>query len=103
MENLWKLIVETATRSSIQVFATTHSLDCIQGLARLLKARPDLRDDVSIQKLERSLVHSVSFDAEGILAAADLDIELRGGPPPTPPKESSCQTSPSRPVATSVP
>ena len=77
MENLWKLIVETATRSSIQVFATTHSLDCIQGLARLLKARPDLRDGVSIQKMERSLVHTVGFDAEGILAAADLDIELR--------------------------
>lgn len=62
---------------SAQVFATTHSLDCILGLARLLKARPDLRDGVSIQKIERRLAHSVSFDADGILAAADLSIELR--------------------------
>ena len=77
MENLWKLIVESATLSSTQVFATTHSLDCILGLARLLDTRPDLRDGVSIQKLERSLACSVPFDAKSILAAADLDIELR--------------------------
>ena len=77
MEGLWKLVIETAARASTQVFATTHSLDCILGLARLLKARPDLHDAVSIQKIERQLDHSVSFDAEGILAAADLGIELR--------------------------
>ena len=77
MEDLWKLVVETAVRSSIQVFATTHSLDCILGLAKLIKARPDLRDGVSIQKIERQLAHSVNFDAAGILAAADLGIELR--------------------------
>lgn len=77
MEDLWRLMVEKATRSATQVFATTHSLDCILGLAKLLEARPDLRDAVSIQKIERRLAHSVSFDAQSILAAADLDIELR--------------------------
>ena len=77
LEDLWKLILETATRYSVQVFATTHSLDCILGLARLLKGRPDLWESVSIQKIERRLTHSVSFDAEAILAAANHSIELR--------------------------
>ena len=77
MEEMWKLVVEAAARFSIQVFATTHSFDCIAGLASLLQARPDLADSVSIQKVERNLERSVAFDSDDIVAAADLDIELR--------------------------
>ena len=77
MEKMWSLVVETALTSSIQVFATTHSLDCINGLASLLSARPDLKESVSIQKTERKLKRSVAFDSEDIIAAADLRIELR--------------------------
>ena len=77
MEEMWKLVVEAAGRFSIQIFATTHSFDCIAGLASLLQARPDLADSVSIQKVERNLERSVAFDSDDIVAAAELDIELR--------------------------
>lgn len=77
MEEMWKLVVETAIRSSIQVFATTHSLDCILGLAELLRTREDLGDSVVIQKIERGINRSVSFDAEAIVTATDLGVELR--------------------------
>ena len=77
MEEMWRLVVETARRSSIQVFATSHSFDCISGLASVLKARSDLGDCVSIQKIDRKLTRSVAFDSDDILAAADLRIELR--------------------------
>ena len=77
MEAMWKLVVETAVQSSIQVFATTHSLDCIVGLASLLRAQPDLGKAVSVQKIERGLGRSSSFDAEAIIAADDLSIEMR--------------------------
>ncbi|MDE0101091.1 MAG: AAA family ATPase [Bryobacterales bacterium] len=77
MEQMWNLVIEAAAKSSIQVFATTHSLDCILGLAELLKKRPDLADSVSVQKIERQLEHSVSFGATDIVTAADLSIELR--------------------------
>ena len=77
MEEMWNLVIEAAVKSSIQVFATTHSLDCIVGLAALLKKRPDLADAVSVQKIERQLDHSVSFGAADIVTAADLNIELR--------------------------
>lgn len=77
MEEMWKLVVETATKSSIQVFATTHSLDCILGLASLLKTRHDLRDAVAIQKIERGINRSVSFDAAAIVTATNLGVELR--------------------------
>ena len=77
MEEMWNLVIEAAISSSIQVFATTHSLDCINGLATLLKKRQDLEDKVSVQKIERQLDHSVSFGVADIVTAADLSIELR--------------------------
>ena len=77
MEGLWKLVVVAAMESDIQVFATTHSRDCIVGLASVLRDRPDLADAVSVQKIERQLGHAVSFGAKDIVTAADLGIELR--------------------------
>lgn len=77
MEDMWTLVVEAALTSSIQVFSTTHSLDCINGLAALLRKRPDLADAVSIQKVERRLDRSVSLGAADIVTANDLSIELR--------------------------
>ena len=77
MEEMWRLVVETARRSSIQVFATTHSYDCVRGLASLVESQPDLAGEVSIQKIERSLKKAVSVDAQGIRVAVDQDIEVR--------------------------
>ena len=77
MEEMWRLVVETARRSSIQVFATTHSYDCIRGLASLVESRPDLAGDVSIQKIERSLKKAVRFDAADVRAAVEQNIEVR--------------------------
>ena len=77
MEDMWKLVIETAVKSPIQVFATTHSLDCVLGLASLLKANPGFRDAVAIQKIERGIDRSVGFDGEAIVTGVDLGVELR--------------------------
>ena len=77
MEEMWQLVVETARRSSIQVFATTHSYDCIRGLASLVESRPDLAGDVSVQKIERILDKAVGFDAADVRAAVEQNIEVR--------------------------
>ena len=77
MEDMWKLVVKTARESSIQVFATTHSYDCIRGLASLIESEPDLAPDISIQKIETSLEKAVSLDAEKIQVAISQDIEVR--------------------------
>lgn len=76
MEDMWRLVVEAARKSSVQVFATTHSYDCIRGLASLVRSRPEFAPDVSIQKIG-SLDGAVSLDAEQILVAVDQDIEVR--------------------------
>ena len=77
MEEMWKLVVSTAEQSNVQVFATTHSYDCIQGLAALVESNPGLASEVSVQKIEPSLAEAVSLDAEQIRIAVRQDIEVR--------------------------
>ena len=77
MGDMWRLVVDTARKSSVQVFATTHSLDCIRGLASLVESCPDLASDVSIHKIERLLDKAVRFDATDIRAAVEHNIEVR--------------------------
>ncbi|MBM4035201.1 MAG: hypothetical protein FJ291_25950 [Planctomycetes bacterium] len=77
MGEMWRLVVRTAKQSNVQVFATTHSLDCVRGLAWLCANYPDLGAEVSLQKIEPSIEQSVALDAEGIRITADQGIEVR--------------------------
>ena len=77
MEDMWRLVVDTARKSSVQVFATTHSLDCIRGLASLVESCPDLAGEVSIHKIERALRKAVRFAEDDIPAIVDQNIEVR--------------------------
>ena len=77
LENMWRLVIETARKSSIQVFATTHSYDCIRGLAALAESHPELVRDVSIHKIERARHKAVRFAEDDIPAIVDQNIEVR--------------------------
>ena len=77
MDDMWRLVVETARKSSMQVFATTHSFDCIRGLSALVESRPDLAGEVSIHKIGRSIRKAVDLDAKDVQVAVEQSIEVR--------------------------
>lgn len=77
LKDMWKLVIDRAVRTGIQVFATTHSFDCIRGLAALAASHPVLAINVSVQKIERALGRAVGFDIADVQRAVDDDIELR--------------------------
>ena len=77
MGDMWLLVAETARRYNIQVFATTHSFDCVRGLDWLCLHHPELGKDVSLQKIVPELASAVAFDAEQIRIAVEQDIEVR--------------------------
>lgn len=77
MEEMWQLVVEVANRLNVQVFATTHSYDCIRGLGSLIRNRPELEDQVSLQKVTRSLTEAVCLQGDQIKVAVEQDIEVR--------------------------
>ena len=62
MTSLWKLVIATAARLDIQVFATTHSNNCIRALIQATSECPGAVDDVLLQSaatlLRRLLVPS---------------------------------------------
>lgn len=77
LDGMWRLLLATARRLDVQIFATTHSYDCIRGLASAIKAEPDLRDDVSVHKLHAELDESVRLSADDMHIAMAQDIEVR--------------------------
>jgi len=77
MGDMWRLVVEGAKQANVQVFATTHSLDCVRGLAWLCENYPSLRPELSIQKIECELEEAVALHADRITLAVEQDMEVR--------------------------
>jgi ABC-type cobalamin/Fe3+-siderophores transport system ATPase subunit len=78
MAQMWELVVRTAERANIQVFATTHSADCIRGLGVLCKHEPDLCEQVAVHKIVHTPAQqSICFQGADVIQAVEQDIELR--------------------------
>lgn len=74
---MWKMIIGAARRLNIQVFATTHSLDCIRTLARLESDDPRMVSDVSLQRIEKDLSQAIRYSASELHTAVSQDMEIR--------------------------
>ena len=76
MAQMWKLLFHAAKEFDVQVFATTHSSDCIYSLAEAGK-RADRENAISVQRIDASKKHSVPYDQDEIAVAAAKEIEVR--------------------------
>jgi hypothetical protein len=76
MTEMWKLVIRAAKEADVQVFATTHSRDCVESLADVLDAEPTA-DGVSLHRLEAGKPKAVSFTAKQIRLLAENWVELR--------------------------
>ena len=77
MEEMWQFVIEVARKLNVQILATTHSYDCIRGVGSLIRSQPELTDQVSIQKVDRSLKQAVCLRGDQIKVAVEQDIEVR--------------------------
>ena len=77
IEDVWRLLIEVADRCNVQIFAATHSYDCVRGLGTLVRSRPGLAEKVSLQKVHADLDHSVPLRGEQIGTAVEQGIEVR--------------------------
>jgi ABC-type branched-subunit amino acid transport system ATPase component len=73
--DMWRMVKGAAEKLDVQVFATTHSSDCIRALASL--ARPDVTtgSDITIQRIEGE--RAVAYNEREIVLAAERGIEVR--------------------------
>lgn len=77
MTDMWRFIYKTAKQFGVQIFATTHSYDCIQSLATLCIEDKSTHEDITIQRIEKGNKFSVPFSAAEIKKASELRIEMR--------------------------
>ncbi len=77
LADMWKLVIATAIKNDIQVFATTHSLDCLRGLHEACQANPEFASEISLQTIDRNLTQSIDTDAEGLAVSLAMGIEVR--------------------------
>ena len=77
--DMWRLIFKTAERLNIQVFATTHSLDCISFFDEAL----NLHSNSTVGKLfrlerrETGEIVPVEYGTDDLTIAVREDIEVR--------------------------
>ena len=77
-EKLWTIIFQLSNELNIQVFATTHSEDCIRGFQSALNNRENLSDGKLIRlDNENGIIKQVEFDAKELKVADEQGIEIR--------------------------
>lgn len=74
---LWRLVVETARRLDVQVFATTHSKDCLEAIARLREEDPILADEITVHRLEAGATEAVRMTAATIATNVEGHVDVR--------------------------
>lgn len=74
---LWRLVFRTAARLNVQVFATTHSWDCIEGFQQASQGVEN--EEGMLVRLERRQGHIVPilFDTSRLSIATRQEIEVR--------------------------
>lgn len=74
--DMWRLVMQTAKRLNVQVFATTHSSDCWQSLGEIATSNEGT-NEVTIQRIERNHSKAVSFADREVGIAVENGIEVR--------------------------
>jgi predicted ATPase len=72
----WRLIFEVATRLNVQVFATTHSKDCVEAFQRVARAHPEEGQVVRLGRKGENVVATL-FDEEELETAVEQHVEVR--------------------------
>jgi len=76
MGDMWRMVSERAAALDVQVFATTHSRDCYESLAAILKSDSP-SSLATIQRIDPSRERAIRFSNDEIVAAAARGIEVR--------------------------
>ena len=77
MLDMWKFIIHAARSLNMQVFATTHSQDCIDSLAEYMAKEPELQDEFGLQRIEVGSPVGIHYSAEEIQLCVSRRIEMR--------------------------
>jgi predicted ATPase len=80
-ERVWNLIFKLASEFNIQVFATTHSWDCIEAFAKVAKERPEdgilFRVAESAKPSDAGKTIAIEYSEDDLLTMTKSNFEVR--------------------------
>ncbi len=73
----WRMVLQTAHENNIQVFATTHSWDCVRGFAQAAVENEDVEGVLVRLEKEEDGLRAVRYSERRLKIAAEQRIEVR--------------------------
>jgi hypothetical protein len=77
MRPVWRFLIDAARELNVQIFATAHSLDCLQALASACEAQGAASDDVLVHRIERAADTATTYTADELRVAIAQEMEIR--------------------------
>lgn len=79
LDRVWEVILKVSKEQNVQVFATTHSKECIESYARVAKNLEDKEIAyIRMSRLQDGQIKATTFDYELIKNSMEQDHEVRG-------------------------
>lgn len=78
----WKVILKVAKENNVQIFASTHNLECIQYFKQILEEIPDyqsLSRIITLRRLQDSTIKSYTRQFQEFDYDLTNEFEIRGG------------------------
>lgn len=77
MPDVWRGLLAICEQEGVQIFATTHSRECVMAAQAIAKERS--KDELSVQRLQlvKGQVEAVRLGAKQLELAAEMDLEVR--------------------------
>lgn len=73
---VWNIVFQLAKKLNVQVFATTHSRDCIEGFDSAWNKYPDLGAFFRLDAKD-GFIRATEYTSETLTDAIDMDVEVR--------------------------
>ena len=73
---VWNIVFQLSEKLNVQVFATTHSRDCIEGFDSAWNKYPDLGAFFRLD-VKDGLIRATEYTSETLTDAIDMDVEVR--------------------------
>jgi AAA15 family ATPase/GTPase len=73
---VWDIVFQLSEKLNVQVFATTHSRDCIEGFDRAWNKYPSLGAFFRLDAKDGS-IKATEYTSETLTDAIDMDVEVR--------------------------
>ena len=76
-QDFWRMVLQTAHENNVQVFATTHSWDCVRGFAQAAVENENVEGVLVRLEKEDDGLRAVRYSERRLKIAAEQRIEVR--------------------------